>query len=303
MHAFDVVGFGALNLDELYRVQKLLDDDEGEVVFVGAYPGGSAANTIYALARLGLRVGFLGAVGDDDTGRMLLDSFKSVGVDTSGIVIKPKAKTGRTLGFVDSQGRRTLYIEPGANSLLRKADVDLSYVARVRFVHLSSFVGEEQWAIQCELVRALSPKALVSFAPGALLARRGLRALYPVLRRTHVLFLNRRELGLLAHTEDLQIGARSLLKAGPQIVAVTLGAEGSYVTDGKRAYRVEAPRVKRVVDTTGAGDAFAAGFLYGLFEERELRECAELGARLAKLVVSQMGGRLNAAISRLRQYP
>lgn len=302
MRAFDIVGFGALNLDELYRVERLLDDDEGEVVFVGAYPGGSAANTIYALAQLGLRAGFLGAVGDDEAGRIILESFRNVGVDTSGIVIKPKAKTGRALGFLDAQGRRTLYIEPGANSLLRKADIDFSYISRTKFLHVSSFVGEEQWAIQCELVRALAPNTLVSFAPGAILARRGLRTLYPVLKRTHVFFLNRRELELLAHTDDPEVGARSLLKAGSKIVVVTLGAEGSYVTDGKRAYRVEAPRLRRIVDTTGAGDAFAAGFLYGLFEERELRECAELGTQLAKLAVSQLGGRLrNAAISRLRQ--
>ncbi len=301
MRAFDVVGFGALNLDELYRVERLLDDDEGQVVFAGAYPGGSAANTVYALAQLGMRTGFLGAVGDDDAGKVLLESFKSVGVDTSGIVIKPRVKTGRVLGFIDAQGRRTLYVEPGANSALRKADIDLSYIARATYVHLSSFVGEEQWKIQCELVHALSPKTSVSFAPGALLARRGLRTLFPVLKRTHVLFLNRRELELLSHTSDLKVGTHTLLQAGPQIVVVTLGEEGSYVTDGKRSYRVEAPRVRRIVDTTGAGDAFAAGFLYGLFEERTLRECAELGAHLARQAVSQMGGR--PSISPLRQYP
>lgn len=297
MRAPEVVGFGALNLDELYRVERLLDDDEGEVVFVGAYPGGSAANTLYALAQLGLRAGFLGAVGDDDAGRILLESFKSVDVDTSGIVIKPKAKTGRALGFIDAQGRRTLYIEPGANSLLCKADIDFSYVACAQQVHLASFVGKEQWAIECELVRALSSKTVVSFAPGAILARRGLRALSPVLKRTQVLFLNRRELEMLGHTSDLEIGTRRLLRSGPQIVAVTLGAEGSYVTDGKRAYRVEAPRVRRIVDTTGAGDAFAAGFLCGIFENRDLRECAKLGAQLARQAVSQLGGRLNTAIS------
>ncbi len=299
MRAFDIVGCGALNLDELYRVARLLDDDEGEVVFAGAYPGGSAANTIYALAQLGLHAGFLGAVGGDDAGRMLVESFKSVGVDTSGIVIKPKAKTGRALGFIDPHGRRTLYIEPGANSLLRKADIDFSYVARTKFVHLSSFVGAEQWAIQRELVRALSPKTLVSFAPGALLARRGLQALSSVLKRTHVLFLNRRELEILVHTDDPEMGVRSLLKAGPQIIAVTLGAEGSYVADEKQAYRVEALRVRRIVDTTGAGDAFAAGFLYGLFEERELCACAKLGAQLARHAVGQMGGRLNLKTPRL----
>ncbi len=303
MRAFDVVGCGALNLDELYRVERLLDDDEGEVVFAGAYPGGSAANTIYALAQLGLRAGFLGAVGDDDAGRTLLESFRSVGVDTSGIVIKPRVKTGRVLGFIDAQGRRTLYIEPGANSVLRKADIDLSYIARTWGVHLASFVGREQWAIQCELVRALPSKTVVSFAPGALLARRGLRTLLPVLKRTHVLFLNKRELEMLTHTSDLQVGAHTLLKAGPQIVAVTLGQEGSYVTDGRHTYRVEAPRVRRIVDTTGAGDAFAAGFLYGLFEGQKLRACAELGTQLARHALGTFGGRVNAAISRLRQYP
>lgn len=297
MRAFDVVGCGALNLDELYRVEG--DDEEGEVVFAGAYPGGSAANTVYALAQLGLRAGFLGAVGDDAAGRILLESFKSVGVDTRGIVIKPKVKTGRALGFIDAQGRRTLYIEPGANSVLHKADIDFSYIARARFVHLSSFVGEEQWAIQCELVQQKNLRALVSFAPGALRARRGLRALRPILTRTHVLFLNRRELEMLTHTSDLSSGAHTVLRAGPQIVVVTLGEEGSYVTDGTCAHRVKAPRVKKVVDTTGAGDAFAAGFLYGLFEGKTLSKSAELGTQLARQALGQLGGRVK--ISPLRQ--
>ncbi|MEM7820513.1 MAG: carbohydrate kinase family protein, partial [Candidatus Aenigmatarchaeota archaeon] len=258
----------------------------------GAYPGGSAANTIYALAQLGLRAGFLGAVGNDNAGRIILKNFRSVDVDTTGIVIKAKTKTGRALGFIDAQGRRALYIEPGANSLLRKADIDFSYASRTKFLHISSFVGEKQWAIQCELVRALSPKTLVSFAPGELLARQGLRTLYSVLKRTHVLFLNRRELRLLTGTDDPEVGTRSLLKVGPMIAVVTLGAEGSYITDGKRAYRVEALRLRRIVDTTGAGDAFAAGFFYGLFKKRALTECAELGAKLAKLAVGQVGGRV-----------
>jgi ribokinase len=107
-----------------------------------------------------------------------------------------------------------------------------------------------------------------------------------------VLFLNRRELELLTHTDDLSVGARTLLKAGAQIIVVTLGAEGSYVTDGKRAHRIEAPRVKRVVDTTGAGDAFAAGFLYGLLKKKEpLRECARLGATVASHVLGKIGSR------------
>lgn len=291
MHAFDVVGLGALNLDELYIVERLLDDDEGEVVFAGAYPGGSAANTVYALAKLGLHTGFLGAVGDDEAGKILLESFESVGVDTSRIAIKAKTRTGRALGFVDAEGRRTLYIEPGANNLLRKSDIGLSYFSRVRLVHLTSFVDPKQFLIQSELVQALPSQCLVSFASGALLARRGIRVLRPVLKRTHALFVNRRELELLAATNDLAVGAQKLLKAGPQIVAVTLGAEGSYVTDGTQEHRLKALRPKKVVDTTGAGDAFAAGFLYGLLQKKRLEECARLGMQVARYALTKLGAR------------
>ncbi len=291
MRALDVVGWGALNLDELYLVERLLNDDEGQVVFAGAYPGGSAANTIYALAKLGVRTGFLGAVGDDEAGETLLESFASVGVDTSRIVIKTQAKTGRTLGFVDAQGGRTLYVEPGANSLLHTPDIDFSYVRRARVVHLSSFVGAEQSALQREAVRTLPSRCLVSFAPGALLARRGLRALRPILKRAFVLFVNRRELELLAGTSDLAAGTRKLLAAGPQSIAVTLGARGSYVTDGTHEHKLRALRPKKVIDTTGAGDAFAAGFLYGLLQKKSLRQCAQLGAQMARCALSELGAR------------
>lgn len=299
MHALDVVGLGALNLDELYVVEHLLNDDEGQVVCAGAYPGGSAANTIYALAKLGLRTGFLGAVGDDEAGGILLESFTSVGVDTSRIVIKTQAKTGRTLGFVDAQGGRTLYVEPGANSLLHRSDIDFSYVSRARVVHLSSFVGAEQYALHRELVRALPSKCLVSFAPGALLARRGLRALRAILKRTCVLFVNRRELELLAGTRELAVGTRKLLATGLKSIAVTLGAGGSYVTDGTHEHRLKALRPKRIIDTTGAGDAFAAGFLYGLLQNKSLQQCAQLGAQMARCALSELGAR--AGLPTLRE--
>lgn len=291
MRVFDVVGFGALNLDELYTVERLLSDDEGQIITAGAYPGGSAANTIYALAKLGLRAGFLGAVGDDEAGKILLESFESVGVDTSRIVIKAKAKTGRALGFIDAQGNRTLYIEPGANSLLCQPDIDLAYASRARLVHLTSFVDRKQLALQRELVRSLPARCSVSFAPGALLARRSLRVLRPIFKRTHVLFVNRRELELLTSTDDLASGTQRLLEAGPAIVVVTLGAEGSYVTDGTHAHRLEALCLNRIVDTTGAGDAFAAGFLYGLIQKKKLAECARLGVQMARCALTKVGAR------------
>jgi ribokinase len=97
MAAIDVVGIGALNIDQIYRVERVLLDGEAPVDEPSTVPGGSAANTIYGLAKLGMRTGFIGAVGDDETGEILIEDFKGVGVEVSQIKFKERAKTGSVL--------------------------------------------------------------------------------------------------------------------------------------------------------------------------------------------------------------
>ncbi len=105
----DFVGCGALNLDRLFKVSRITKGDE-EVAIEDAQeqPGGSAANTIYALGKLNKEVGFIGSVGSDAEGKLVLDSMKSAGVDTSQIKIKPKTRTGLVIGIVDVKGERSL---------------------------------------------------------------------------------------------------------------------------------------------------------------------------------------------------
>ena len=190
----EVVGLGALNIDRLYQVERILDDGEAVVRGLVSSPGGSAANTIYGLAKLGVKTGFVGVIGDDTEGKTLVQDFEKFGVDTSQIRIKPQVKTGSVVGLSDSLGKRSLYVLPGANNLLTMDDLDLSYINQARVLHLSSFADERQFKISLELIDRLDLSTKVSFAPGALYAAKGLKALAPILDRTYALFINQNEI-------------------------------------------------------------------------------------------------------------
>ena len=290
----DVIGFGALNLDRLYTVERIANEGEHvPIKDVIEAPGGSAANTIFGLARLGMKTGFIGALGMDDEADIILRDFKDAGVDTGGIT-RIDGRTGIIIGFVDAKGERTLYPYPGVNDMIGIDDIDSNlnymrnYVRNTKFLHLTSFVGDKQFHAQKYLVEGLKG-VKISFAPGILYSRKGLDELMPIIKRSHTVFVNMdeiREITGMDYTE----GSNALIESGAKIVVVTLGKDGCYITDGKNSQSIKAYKTK-VLDTTGAGDAFAAGFLYGMLSGKSLRESGELGNRIASLCIQKFGAR------------
>jgi ribokinase len=329
---FDVVGFGALNLDHLYAVPRLIEDGGVEVLASTAEPGGSAANTVYGLAKLGLRCGFVGAVGDDEAGTAILDSFAGVGVDTGGVLVKPGADSGRTVCITAGEGQKAIYILPGANSLIGSGEFDASYLSDARHVHLSSFVGEPQLRQQVRIVGGLPASVGVSLALDDLYARRGLKRLRGLLGRCSVLFANADELRDLTGRQ-LRPAVEACLDAGCKMVVATFGAGDEREPGLTRARKAVAARVftrrkarsvhdtvtvehmvplpparrRPVADTVGAGDAFAAGFLFGLLSTRlGPARCGALGHVAARLSLRQPGARrglptANQLLSRARR--
>ena len=202
----------------------------------------------------------------------------------------------------DKLGRRSLYVSPGANSLLTIDDLDLTYINQAGWLHLSSFADDRQFEVLVELINRLDISARISFAPGALYASKGLKGLIPVLTRTHILFINQDEIRRLTG-KDVIAGAEICLEQGCHIVAVTLGSgmrlepgrgiAVSYVRDAESKYIIE-PHSQKVVpqvDTAGAGDAFATGFIYGLLKGKGLQECGLLGDIVARLSMNKIGAR------------
>jgi len=285
---FDVICFGALNVDKLYKVDRIaLADEESEILDFKEYPGGSAANTAVGLARLGVKTGFIGKVAADMEGKLLIRAFIDEGVNTDGIIIS-KGRSGTVIGFVDKKGERALYVDPGVNNSLEFHEIDLDYVSQADLLHLTSFVGETSFQSQKKLVEAI-PEISVTIDPGMIYARKGLAELKPLIERCLAFFPNEHELKLLTG-KDYRKGAETLLEEGVKIVAVKLGAQGCYVTDGEEEHLIEPFKVK-VVDSTGAGDAFCAGFIYGMIRNKTLRECGVLGNFVASRTLTKMGAR------------
>jgi len=286
---FDVIGFGALNLDKLHKVNMIAkEEEEGFVIDFKEAPGGSAANTIVGLARLGLKTGFIGKVAEDREGELLLNDFKNEKVDTSGIIVSRKGRSGVVMGYVDEKGERALYVDPGVNDWLEIKEINLDYAGNTEFLHLTSFVREKPFKAQKELINQLSD-VKISFDPGALYARKSLTSLKPIIKRSFVMLPNAKEVKLLTG-QNYEEGSKSLTREGVSIVAVKLGNRGCYITNGKESHLVEPYKVK-LVDTTGAGDAFCAGFLYGLIKGRDLYQCGKLGNFVAARCISKMGAR------------
>jgi ribokinase len=291
MSRFDVVGFGALNVDKLFKVNNLAEAEEES--FIEDYAeacGGSAANTAVGLARLGCKVGFIGKVGCDREGDLLTADFCKEGVNTEGVVRAGQGKSGSVLGFVDKKGARALYINSGVNDTIKFDEINVGYASQAQFLHLTSFVGEKSFQTQKKLLDAVPNSVKVSFDPGALYARKGFASLEPVIKKTYVLMPNAIELKLLTGKVDYCKGADLMVGRGVKIVAVKLGGDGCYVTDGRERHLIDPFKVN-VVDTTGAGDAFCAGFLYGLVNGKSLFECGRLGNFVASRCVMKMGAR------------
>ncbi len=305
----DIIGFGALNVDFIYKVAGLgnLESRQrrlkpgGEVyasleefepilqklvkigTLVSKSGGGQAANTTFALSKMGFSAGFIGKVGTDPNGDFLIRSLESV--DTSRIA--RDGVSGVCLAILDKSRDRSNLVFPNANNSLAFDEIDLDYVAAARYLHLTSFAGEAPFQVQSEVLEHIPDAVKVSFDPGEIYARLGIEELLPVLKRTSVLFITDSEIRILTG-KDYKSGAAKLLELGPEIVACKMGEGGSYILSKQTEFRIPAPRVK-VVDRTGAGDVFAAGFLAGLLRERSLYNSAVFATEAASWSITEYG--------------
>jgi ribokinase len=285
----DVVGFGAINLDKIYLVDKIPKaDEEGFVKDLQLFPGGSAANTIVGLSRLGLKTGYVGKVGNDGDGKTLLQDFQNEGVDTSAVIIS-EGRSGNALIFVDEEGNRAILVDPGVNDTIKFEEIDVDLIKKYRIMHLTSFIcknGLDSLNSQKKIVKEMEK---VSFDPGMVYAERGLDDIGEILKYTTVFLPNRSEIELLFGMEYRE-AAESCIEMGIDVVVVKMGSEGCYIKTRNRETFIKALKVE-VVDTTGAGDAFNAGFLYGYLKGRDVEECGKLGNIVASHCIQKVGAR------------
>jgi ribokinase len=304
MKPVDLIGCGALNLDLIYRlprsfplwdelgppgteqmmdasVRKAVDEALAHVDPVRA-GGGQAANTVNALARLGYAAAMVGRVGGDDDGLFLLDQI----APADARLVRRAGDTGRVYVLLDEDGERRNLVWPAANDDFSPGDLPRR-LPRTRFALFTSFVGDGPLAAQLALLERLPPEVEIAFDPGEIYARKGVKRFLPILQRCAYLFSTKTELEMLCGL-SLPESLDFLLNAGVDLVIVKMGGRGARLV-GRRVDLYVPPLPAEVVDVTGAGDLFAAGFVAAMIEQVGLEGAGRLAAWAASRGISGLG--------------
>jgi sugar/nucleoside kinase (ribokinase family) len=290
----DILVLGEINPDVIVRgvdprpqfgqVERLVDA-------IDLVVGSSSAIFACGAARLGLRIAFVGVVGDDAMGRFMLDAMRACGVDVSACRVDEAVPTGASVILV-GDGDRAILTAAGTVPLLRDADVPAGLLDRARHLHVGSVF----------LLDALRPRLAERFAAAR---RAGISTsldcnwdprgtwdggLRQILGQSDVFLPNAAEAKRIAGRDSVEDATRALAAAGPRVVAVKCGADGAIAAEPDGTItRVPAIAVD-AIDTTGAGDSFDAGFLASWLAGRPVRDCLAVGVACGSLSTRGVGG-------------
>ncbi|SMC79900.1 adenosine kinase [Novosphingobium sp. B1] len=266
--------------------------------------GGSAANTLAGLAALGAKCAFIGQVADDQLGEVFAHDIRAGGIDFQTPTRSDEEPTARCLIFVSPCGQRTMNTFLGASQFLPAEALDDAQIASASVLYLEGYLWdpeEPRKAMRRAIAAARSAGRKVAFtlSDAFVISRHGddFRALIDD-GQIDILFANEHELAALTGVEDFHAGIEQLAAKVPTVV-VTRSEKGAHaISNGEHAH-VPAEPIEKVVDTTGAGDLFAAGFLFGYVRNKPLAESLTLGAICAAEVISHYGARPEANLGEL----
>lgn len=310
----DVVGIGNALVDVLSHADdhlvarlglvkgtmSLVDEARAREIYAAMGPGveisgGSAANTIVGVASFGGHAQYVGKVSNDQLGEVFGHDLRSTGV----LYETPQAKggpaTGRCLILVTPDAQRTMGTFLGASVQLGWGDVDEQLIARSRILYLEGYLfdppaAQEAFRMAAALAHAAGRKVALTLSDPFCVDRHRAAFLDLVEHHVDILFANEAEICALYQVSGFD-AALSRVLGHCEIAALTRSAHGSVLVGSGKTHVIEAHPVKNVVDTTGAGDLYAAGVLYGLSRGYDLATCGRLGSLAAAEVISHVGAR------------
>jgi sugar/nucleoside kinase (ribokinase family) len=322
---YDVLGIGNAIVDVLARAEDdflvrhgmrkgamtLIDEARATGIYDAMGPaveisGGSAANTIVGCASLGGRAAFVGKVKDDELGRVFAHDIRAAGVAFDTPPASDGPSTARCYVLVTADGERTMNTYLGAAQDLHPQDIDADAVAGAAITYLEGYLWDPKHAKDAFLKAAAAAheaKRLVALTlSDAFCVDRWRDEFLGLMRAGTVdlLFANEAELRSLYQTADFD-SALAALRREARLAVVTRSEKGCVVVSRDQVLAVPACRVEHVVDTTGAGDLFAAGFLFGLAQGATHERAASLGALAAAEVIQHLGARPQASLKALAQ--
>lgn len=310
----DVVGIGNAIVDVLSHVDDafltengfekgvmtLIDEAQAEAIYAKMGPavevsGGSAANTIAGVAALGGKGGYIGRVRDDQLGKIFGHDIRAGGVSFNTPPATDGKSTARCFVFVTPDAERTMMTYLGACTELSPADIDPDLIASAKITYLEGYLWDDERAKAAisnaaEAAHEAGRRVALSLSDPFCVERHRDTFMELISDQVDILFANEAEITSLFQTDSFEEAAKRVT-AFVSVAALTRSAKGSVVIASGEHVAVPAERVSKVVDTTGAGDLYAAGFLYGLTSGKDWATCAQLGGLCAAEVISHIGAR------------
>jgi ribokinase len=279
----EVVAIGRINIDVNMLVKALPKANEHVICEEGRIDfGGSAANFATQSAKLGVRTSLVSCLGDDTYGELAVKEIAKAGVDTSSLLVLEKQSTGIFFYAHDSKNERIVVVEPGANRFLEKHLFEEDALVNAQLVHVA---GSFPMMIDRVADVTTTHGMILSLDPG----RAGENLDYEkILRRTDLLFLNQRELKEYFKVNPNERSLRAFAKTFPGIVILKMGKKGAIATDGFEYCTSEVFEVDSV-DTLGAGDAFAAGFVTAWMRAERIEQALNFANAVAALTITKAG--------------
>jgi adenosine kinase len=322
---FDVLGIGNALFDVLVRTDEaflarhgmtkgsmsLIDEARAAAIYGDMGPatemsGGSAANTIVGVASLGARAAYVGKVKDDQIGKLYVHDIRAAGVAFDTPAAKDGPATGCSYILVTPDGERTMNTYLGAAQDLSPADIDPAEIAASRIVYLEGYLwdpkdAKEAFVKAARIAHDSRRKVALTLSDSFCVDRYRDEFLSLMRNGTvDIVFANEAELHSLYMTSDFDTALKQL-RNDVNLGVVTRSEKGCIVVSPEDAVAAPAFPVAEVVDTTGAGDLFAAGFLFGLARNLSYKQCGQLGALAAAEVIQHIGARPQASLKDLAQ--
>ncbi|MFH2027745.1 MAG: carbohydrate kinase family protein [Nanoarchaeota archaeon] len=320
---YDVITFGSSTVDVFARTASSqlikIFDSRGETDLL-AYPtgakilieelnfttGGGATNTAVCFARLGHKVACISKMGCGSNADKIINHLKRDKVDTSLMISAKKGRTGYSIILDSLKHDRTILAFKGSNNDLRYSELRLNKL-KTKWFYFSTQLGES-FKTQEKLANfADKNKIKIAFNASSYLAKKGMKYLSNLLSKTDIFVLNKDEAKMLVKKDNLNDLLKGIYNTGPRIVVITDGPGQFFVYDGKRVYSAKPTKVK-VVETTGAGDAFAASFVSGMIKKDDIEFAMRLANANSESVIQHHGAKnkllkYNEAVKLINKYP
>ena len=282
---------GLMSLVDLSSMESLMQN----LKIQSTISGGSVANSIVCLAQNNIKCSFIGKVANDTFGKTFIEGLIKENIIFGNSPKQDESKTGRCIVMVTDDAQRTMSTYLGISQKLNEEDINEDFIIESKILYLEGYLwdlDDAQNAIKKAISCAKRNNTAIAFSLSDVFCVERFRGIFlkMIEKDINIIFANEQEIKSLFQKENLEaalIEAKSLNK----IFAITRGEYGAIIVDNNNIINLSSEKIENLIDTTGAGDLFASGFLEGIINEKDLKECGKRGIHLASKIIQKFGAR------------